>query len=111
MIKLYQKSPNGLDKISLDFFADNKMGFFFNQNSKISDNTETTTTTLPPAPTEPSPNPSCSEIASTQSSENPGCPAAHCDDTGLKVIFYADWMNCRALECNWNANYGWFCME
>ena len=111
MIKLYQKSPNGLDKISLDFFADNKMGFFFNQNSKISDNIETTTTTLPPAPTEPSPNPSCSEIASTQSSENPGCPAAHCNDTGLKVIFYADWMNCQALECNWNANYGWFCME
>ena len=73
---------------------------------------ETTTTTLPPPPTEPSPNPSCSVIASTKSSENPGCPAAHCDDTGLKVIFYAQWDSCWALECNWDANYeDWWCME
>ena len=74
----------------------NTIGFFFNQNNN----------------TEPSPNPSCSEIASRQSSKNPGCPAAHCDDTGLYVIFYARWMSCRALQCNWDAKYkDWWCME
>ena len=96
------KATNG-DASDCNKDENNTMGFFFNQNSKIS---------APSDPTEPSPTPHCSEIASIQSSNNPGCPAAHCDDTGLKVIFYADWMSCRALECNWHAVFeGWYCME